>query len=64
MVGLPRDLDFARFRAIADEVGALLTVDMAHFAPDRRCNPEATSPGLQGGPLEDVIAGKAVPGQN
>jgi glycine hydroxymethyltransferase len=28
----PRQLDFARFRAIADEVGALLFVDMAHFA--------------------------------
>jgi glycine hydroxymethyltransferase len=28
----PRQLDFPRFRAIADEVGALLMVDMAHFA--------------------------------
>ncbi|WP_028061698.1 serine hydroxymethyltransferase [Candidatus Solirubrobacter pratensis] len=28
----PRFLDFERFRAIADEVGALLMVDMAHFA--------------------------------
>ena len=28
----PRLLDFERFRAIADEVGALLMVDMAHFA--------------------------------
>ena len=28
----PRHLDFAAFRAIADEVGALLFVDMAHFA--------------------------------
>jgi len=28
----PRELDFAAFRAIADEVGALLWVDMAHFA--------------------------------
>jgi glycine hydroxymethyltransferase len=28
----PRRLDFARFRAIADEVGALLMVDMAHLA--------------------------------
>jgi glycine hydroxymethyltransferase len=27
-----RHLDFARFRAIADKVGALLWVDMAHFA--------------------------------
>ncbi len=28
----PRHLDFARFRQIADEVGAILMVDMAHFA--------------------------------
>ncbi len=28
----PRTLDFARFRAIADEVGAYLVVDMAHIA--------------------------------
>jgi len=28
----PRVIDFARFRAIADSVGALLLVDMAHFA--------------------------------
>ena len=28
----PRQLDFAAFRAIADEVGASLLVDMAHFA--------------------------------
>ncbi|GEL22352.1 serine hydroxymethyltransferase 2 [Pseudonocardia sulfidoxydans NBRC 16205] len=28
----PRQLDFARFRQIADEVGAYLMVDMAHFA--------------------------------
>jgi glycine hydroxymethyltransferase len=28
----PRQLDFARFRQIADKVGALLWVDMAHFA--------------------------------
>jgi glycine hydroxymethyltransferase len=28
----PRDLDFAAFRRIADEVGAYLMVDMAHFA--------------------------------
>ncbi|WP_417317644.1 serine hydroxymethyltransferase [Emcibacter sp.] len=28
----PRTLDFERFRAIADEVGAYLMVDMAHFA--------------------------------
>ena len=28
----PRQLDFVKFRAIADECGALLMVDMAHFA--------------------------------
>ena len=28
----PRIIDFARFRQIADEVGALLMVDMAHIA--------------------------------
>ena len=28
----PREIDFAGFRKIADEVGALLMVDMAHFA--------------------------------
>ncbi len=28
----PRIIDFARFRAIADAVGAILMVDMAHFA--------------------------------
>ena len=28
----PRVIDFARFRAIADEVGAMLLVDMAHFS--------------------------------
>ena len=28
----PRELDFARFREIADSVGAVLFVDMAHFA--------------------------------
>ncbi len=28
----PRQIDFARFRQIADDVGALLMVDMAHFA--------------------------------
>ncbi len=29
---IPRVIDFARFRAIADKVGAYLHVDMAHFA--------------------------------
>ena len=28
----PRKLDFARFRAVADSVGAILLVDMAHFS--------------------------------
>ncbi len=30
--GVPRIIDFARFRKIADSVGAYLMVDMAHFA--------------------------------
>ena len=95
----PRVIDFARFRRIADEVGALFMVDMAHFAglvaggvypsplpfadvvtttthktlrgprggmiltnnPDlaKKIN-SAIFPGIQGGPLEHVIAGKAV----
>ncbi len=29
---VPRTIDFARFRKIADDVGAILLVDMAHFA--------------------------------
>lgn len=29
---IPRQINFARFREIADKVGALLMVDMAHFA--------------------------------
>lgn len=28
----PREIDFAKFRKIADEVGAIFMVDMAHFA--------------------------------
>lgn len=28
----PREIDFSQFRAIADEVGAIFMVDMAHFA--------------------------------
>ncbi|MFF8848235.1 serine hydroxymethyltransferase [Streptomyces sp. NPDC015127] len=94
----PRRLDFAAFRRIADEVGAYLWVDMAHFAglvaaglhPNpveyadvvtstthktlggprggiilakqelaKRLN-SAVFPGFQGGPLEHVIAAKAV----
>ncbi|NKG21662.1 serine hydroxymethyltransferase [Paeniglutamicibacter terrestris] len=95
----PRQLDFERFRAIADKVGAYLFVDMAHFAglvaaglhPSpvphahvvsstthktlagprggiiltndadiaKKIN-SAVFPGQQGGPLEHVIAGKAV----
>ena len=94
-----RQIDFKRFRQIADSVGAYLMVDMAHFAglvaggmypsplpyadvvtstthktlrgprggliltnnPDiaKKIN-SAVFPGLQGGPLEHVIAGKAV----
>ncbi len=91
--------DFERFRAIADEVGAYLFVDMAHFAglvaggmhpspfPHAHvatttthktlrgprggmilANDEAIGkklnsavfPGMQGGPLMHIIAGKAV----
>ncbi|MHC1559336.1 serine hydroxymethyltransferase [Actinomycetospora sp. C-140] len=95
----PRQLDFAAFRAIADEVGAWFMVDMAHFAglvaaglhPSpvphahvvtstthktlggprggfvlssdaavaKKVN-SAVFPGQQGGPLEHVIAAKAV----
>ncbi|OLR94293.1 serine hydroxymethyltransferase [Actinokineospora bangkokensis] len=94
----PRQLDFAEFRRIADEVGAKLLVDMAHFAglvaaglhpspvPHADlvtttthktlggprggvvlCKQElakkvdsAVFPGQQGGPLEHVVAAKAV----
>ena len=94
----PRIIDFARFRDIADKVGAILFVDMAHIAglvaagehpsPVPYCDVVTTTthktlrgprgglilcreqylkpinsavfPGLQGGPLEQVIAAKAV----
>ncbi|MEW1847177.1 serine hydroxymethyltransferase [Nonomuraea angiospora] len=94
----PRHLDFAAFRRIADEVGAYLMVDMAHFAglvaaglhpspvPHAHITTTTTHktlggprggvilstgelakkinssvfPGQQGGPLEHVIAAKAV----
>src|SRR4051794_3369229 len=94
----PRHLDFAAFRRIADEVGAYLMVDMAHFAglvaaglhpspvPHAHVVTSTTHktlggprggiilatadlakkfnssvfPGQQGGPLEHVIAAKAV----
>ena len=94
----PRALDFAAFRAIADEVGAEFMADMAHIAglvaggvhqspfpysdwvtttthktlagprggacfcraKDAARLDHAVFPGLQGGPLEHVIAGKAV----
>ena len=40
----PRRIDFARFRAIADEVGAKLMVDMAHIAACGRVCTRAHSP--------------------
>ena len=94
----PREIDFKKFKEIADEVGAYLMVDMAHIAglvaAGLHNNPcevadfvtstthktlrgprggvilckkeyatkidKAIFPGIQGGPLEHVIAAKAV----
>ena len=65
----PRFIDFAKFREIADEVGAYLMVDMAHVAGlvaaglhKFLCGlkEHALFPGTQGGPLMHVIAAKAV----
>jgi glycine hydroxymethyltransferase len=68
----PRIIDFARGRKIADQVGALLMVDMAHFAglvatghhpspvPYADAIDSAVFPGIQGGPLMHVVAAKAV----
>ena len=62
----PRKIDFKKFREIADKVGAYLMVDMAHIA-GLVCKEEYAKaidktifPGIQGGPLEHVIAAKAV----
>ncbi|WP_080795748.1 serine hydroxymethyltransferase [Corynebacterium pacaense] len=65
----PRHLDFAAFREIADEVGAKLWVDMAHFAglvaADRHPNPvpysdvvSSTVHKTLGGPRSGIILAK------
>ena len=65
--GYSRIIDFKRFREVAESVGALLMVDMAHFAGlvagGQYPNPldrSALFPGIQGGPLMHIIAAKAV----
>ena len=77
-----REWDYARMRKIADEIGAIFMVDMAHpaglIAAGLLDNPfgkvtkkgeirkmsslidSAVFPGVQGGPLEHIIAAKAV----
>ena len=58
-----RDWDYKRMREIADKVGALLMIDMAHpaglIAAGLLNNPLEYAH-IQGGPLEHVIAAKAV----
>ena len=55
-----RTIDFKRFREIADEVGAYLMVLANKEAAEKFNFNKAIFPGTQGGPLEHVIAGKAV----
>jgi len=63
-----RPIDFPRMREIADSIGALLVVDMAHYAGMIMTDDDALAkkinsrifPGIQGGPLMHVIAAKAV----
>ena len=70
-----RTIDFKKFREVADEVGAVLMVDMAHKtlrgprggmilankeAAEKFNFNKAIFPGIQGGPLMHVIAGKAI----
>ena len=57
-----REIDFKRFREVADKAGAYLMVDMAHIAGlvAAGLHPSPILPGTQGGPLEHIIAAKAV----